>query len=89
MCTAGMFSRTLYAQYYMLSLRIFTSLHGSRLSYDFLSRCEFSTPTSTPLDSSINRLYAQNPVFEIVHDESVKVSVYTFTTGMFSRTLYG
>ena len=30
-------------------------------------------PTSTPLYSSINRLYAQNPVFEIVHDESVKV----------------
>ena len=39
------------------------------LAYDFLSRCKFSTPTMR----SINRLYAQNPVFEIVHDESVNV----------------
>ena len=41
----------------------------------FLSRCKSSTPTinSTSLYSSINTLYAQNPVFEIVHDESVKV----------------
>ena len=39
----------------------------------FLSRCKFSTPTSTSLYSDINTLYAQNPVFEIVHDESVKV----------------
>ena len=38
-----------------------------------LSRCKFSTPTSTLLYSSIIRLYPQNPVFEIVHDESVKV----------------
>ena len=43
------------------------------LAYDFLSRCKFSTPTSTPLYSSINRLYAQNPVFEIVLAASVKV----------------
>ena len=41
-------------------------------AYDFLSRCKFSTPSSTPLYSSINRLYTQNPVFAIVHDESVK-----------------
>ena len=41
--------------------------------YDFLSRCKFSTPTSTLLHSSIIRLYPQNPVFTIVHDESVKV----------------
>ena len=36
-------------------------------------RCKFSTPTSTSLYSGINTLYAQNPVFEVVHDESVKV----------------
>ena len=48
----------------------------------FLSRCKFSTLTSTPLYSS--RLYAQNPVFEIVHQESVKVC----TTGMLGTTLY-
>ena len=39
----------------------------------FLSRCKFSTPTSTLLYSSIIRLYPQNPVFKIDHDESVKV----------------
>ena len=30
-------------------------------------------PTSTLLNSSIIRLYPQNPVFKIVHDESVKI----------------
>ena len=43
------------------------------LAYDFLSRCKFSTPTSTLLYSSVIRLYPQNPVFKIVHDKSVKV----------------
>ena len=36
------------------------------------------TRTSTPLYSSINRLYAQNSVFEIVHDESVKVYLHMY-----------
>ena len=60
------------------------------LAYDFLSRCKFSTPTSTPLYSSINRLYAQNPAFEIVREESVKFYLHRHaqTTGMFSRILY-
>ena len=59
------------------SLRIFTSCPGSRLR--FLSRCKkFSTPTSTLLYSSIIRLYPQNPVFEIVHDESVKVYLHVY-----------
>ena len=48
------------------------------LAYDFLSRCKFITPTSTPLYSSINRLYAQNPVFEIVRVESVKVHLHMY-----------
>ena len=39
----------------------------------FLSICNFSTPTSTLLYSSIIRLYPPNPVFKIVHDKSVKV----------------
>ena len=39
------------------------------------------------LYSGINRLYAQNPVFEIVHDESVKAYLHIYTTGMFTRTL--
>ena len=34
-------------------------------------RCKFSNITSTPMYSS--RLYAINPVFEIIHEESVKV----------------
>ena len=37
--------------------------------------------TSTPLYSSINRLYAQNPVFEIVCDESVKVYLHIMHNG--------
>ena len=36
-------------------------------------RCKFSTPSSTSLYRGINTLYAQNPVFEVLHDESVKV----------------
>ena len=42
----------------------------------FLSQSKFGTPTSTPLYSTINRLYAQNPVFAIIHDESVKVYLH-------------
>ena len=67
------------AEYFMrsvLSLRVFTSRPGSRLR--FLSRCKFSTPTCTLLYSSIIRFYPQNPVFEIVHDESVKVYLHMY-----------
>ena len=46
------------------------------LACDFLLRCKFSTPTSTSLYSSINRLYAQDPGFEIVREESVKVYLH-------------
>ena len=35
-----------------------------------------SVPTSTPFYSSINRLYAQNPGFKIVREESVKVYLH-------------
>ena len=48
------------------------------LAYDFLSRCKSSTPTSTHLYSSIDKLYAQNPVFEIVHKKSVKVYLHMY-----------
>ena len=71
---------------------------SSVLANDFWSPCTFSvltstplysrTPTSKSLYSGINRLYAQNPVFEIVHDGSVKAYLHTCTTGMFNRTLY-
>ena len=43
------------------------------LAYDFLSRCKLSITSSTLLNSSIIRLYPQNLVFKIVHDESVKI----------------
>ena len=46
------------------------------LAYGFLSRCKSSNPTSTPLYSSITRIYAQNLLFEIVHGESVKVYLH-------------
>ena len=56
----------------ILSQRIFTSLPGSRLRFFIAMQIQYSY-YSTPLYSSINRLYAQNPVFEIVREESVKV----------------
>ena len=43
---------------------------------------------TTSLYTGINRLYAQNPVFEIVHNESVKAYLHICTTEMFSRTFY-
>ena len=50
------------------------NLHVSPvLAYDFLYRCKFSTHTSTPLYNSINTIYAQNPGFEIVREESEQV----------------
>ena len=65
------------------------------LAYDFLSRCKFGTPTSTPLYSttstplysSINRLYAQNPVFEIVREESVKVYLHMHNGNVQQNTI--
>ena len=61
-------------------MRSILSLESSHLSpvlaYDLLSRCKISTPASTTFYRSINRLHAQNPVFEIVHDESVKVYLH-------------
>ena len=71
---------------------------SSVLANDFWSPCTFSALTSTPLYSTtptskslysgINRLYEQSPVFETVHDGSVKAYLHICTTGMFSRTLY-
>ena len=60
----------------ILSLRIFTSRPGSRLR--FFIEMQIQYPTSTLLYSSIIRLYPQNPVFEIVHDESVKVHLHMY-----------
>ena len=71
---------------------------SSVLANDSWSPCKFSALTSTPLYSStptskslysgINRLYGQNPSFEIVYNESVKVYLHVCAAGMFSKTLY-
>ena len=39
---------------------------------------QYSYCSSTSLYSGINTLYAQNPVFEIVHDESVKAYLHMY-----------
>ena len=76
-CTTGMFSRILYAQH-----PVTKNLHVSpRFSPTILSRCKSSAPTSTPLYNSINRLYVQNPLFEIVRDEGVKVYLHIMYNG--------
>ena len=68
-CTTGMFSRTPHAQH-----PVTTNLNTSpRFSPTIFYRDTNSVPSSAPFYSSINRLYAQNPGFEIVREESVKV----------------
>ena len=72
-CTTGMSAEPSMRN--ILSQRILTSLPGSRLRYFY--RDANSVPTSTPFFySSINRLYAQNSVFEIVSEESMKVYLH-------------
>ena len=60
----------------------------SILCHNIYPRSKFNNLTNTPMYSS--RLYAKNTVFEIVHEESVKVYhlIYTCTTGIFSRPPY-
>ena len=71
-CTTGMFSRTLHAQH-----PVTTNLNTSpRFSPTIFYRDANSVPASIPFYSSINRLYAQNPGFEIVREESVKVYLH-------------
>ena len=73
-CTTGMSAEPFMCS--ILSQRILTSLPGSCLR--FFYRDANSVPTSTPFfySSSINKLYARNPVFEIVREESVKVYLH-------------
>ena len=58
------------------SSRCFPSFPGSRPRFFIAIKVSTPTNTSTPLYSCINRLYAQNPVFEIVREESVKVYLH-------------
>ena len=74
-CTTGMPAEPFLRS--ILSQRILTSLSGSRLRFFYRDANSVSTINSTPFFySSINRLYAQNPVFEIVREESVKVYLH-------------
>ena len=69
-CSAIPFMRS------VLSLRIFISRLGSRLQFFIEMQVQYLTRTL--LYSSIIRLHPQNPVFEIVHDESVKVYLHMY-----------
>ena len=59
----------------ILTLRIFPSLPGSRLRFFITMQIQYSYKS---MYSSINRLYAQNSVFEIVREESVKVYLHMY-----------
>ena len=75
-CPTGMFSRTFYAQHFVTK-----NLHISpRFSPTMFYRDANSVSyyNSTLLYCSIIRLYPQNPVFEIVHDESVKIYLHMY-----------
>ena len=69
-CSAEPFMRSI------LSLRISTSRPGSRVR--FFIEMQIQYPTSTLLYSTVISLYPQNPVVEIVHDESVKVYLHMY-----------
>ena len=57
------------------------SCHKQSLHLSPVSRCKIRYSYKHTLYNSINRLYPQNPVFEIVHDESVKVYLHIMYNG--------
>ena len=61
----------------ILSLKIFPSLPGSRLRF-FITMLFTPTINSTPLYNIMSKLYSQNPVFELVREESVKVYLHMY-----------
>ena len=87
-CTAGMFSRTLYAQQpvtknFHISPRFSPSLFY-REAFSILLLAHLCTAVLTERGSMRRTLCSQL----FIADESVKVYLHTCTTGMFSRTLY-
>ena len=78
-----MFSRTLNAQH-PVSLRVFTSLPGSRLKFFIAMQIQYSYEHTYMYSS---RLYAQNPVFEIVREESVKVYLHMYNGNVQQKPL--
>ena len=79
-CSAEPFMRSI------LSLRIFTSCPGSCVR--FFIEMQIQYPASTLLHSIIIRLYPQNPVFEVVHDESVKVHLHMYNGNVQQNPLW-
>ena len=70
-----MFSRAFYTQH-----SVTKNLHIlPRFSPTIFIEMQIQYPTITFLYSSIIRLYPQNPVFEIVHDESVEVHLHMYS----------
>ena len=67
-----MCSRTFYAQH-PVSKNLYISPRLSPMIFYRDANSVLLLADLLPLYSSINRLYAQNSVFEFVHDESVKV----------------
>ena len=69
----GNVQRTFYAQHSVTKNLHISPRSRLRFFIKMQSQCSYYYSTSTLLYSSIIRLYPQNPVFKIVHDESVKV----------------
>ena len=63
----------------ILPLKIFTSRPGSRLRF-FINANSVLLLLIAHLCTAVES-YAQNPVFEIVHDESVKVCLHIMYNG--------
>ena len=73
----------------ILSQGIFTSLPGSRLRLFIAMQIQYSYYLAHLCTAVLIRHYAQNPLFEIVREESVKVYLHNKNvTGIFSRTLH-
>ena len=72
-CPTEMFSRTFYAQHSVTKNLHISSRFSPTIFYRDANKFSTLTINSTLLYSSFIRLYPQNPVFEIVHDESVKI----------------
>ena len=72
-CTTGMSSRTLYAQHPATKDILISPRFSSTIFYH-----DANSVLLQVLYSSTNRLYAQNPVFEIVREESVKVYLHMY-----------
>ena len=67
----------------IVSLRIFTSLSGSRLRFFITMQIQYAYYFNSTL-----RLYARNPEIEIVREESVKVYVHMYNGNVQQNPLF-